>query len=336
MTSLTEALTRFDAVAAPGPFAYPRTFHHDGGRHDTHLVFGSLIHGDEVGSLPAVIEVAQALASGALDFGGRLTLFVGNPEAGLAGRRFLDSDLNRVFVDDPPDDHEGRRARELMPILDAADVFLDLHQTILPSDHAFWIAPFQTEGWHWARALGATSMWITRSPGTAFSTGTMCADEYVRQRGRPALTLELGERGWTRSAHDTAAGAMRRAMALADAVARGDTSLAAEASTRPELRFVETVHREPFATRSHALRPGIHNFVAVQTGESLHAPGTPEMIATHEGWLVFPKYPERDAEGRCVGPVPGEIYRIVAPMSGHPVEVYADGIAEVEGPFTGG
>ncbi len=324
-------LAAFDALASPGPFAYPRTFHHDGGQHSHHVVVGSMIHGDEVGSLPAVVAVARALASGALAYGGKVTFFVGNPEAGLQDRRFLESDLNRVFVDEPPDDHEGRRARALKPILDAADVFIDLHQTILASRERFWIAPFQTVGWHWVRALQASSMWITRSPGTAFSTGTMCADEYVRAQGRPGLTLELGEKGFGHGAEAVAEAAIRRLLDLSDRIAAGSTTLETEAEAAPDLTFVETVHREPFGSSDLALRPGFVNFTPVTAGESLHADGHPPLHAATDGWLVFPKYPPRDPSGAYVTPLPGEILRIVAPMDAHPTVAFAAGIAEAEG-----
>ena len=89
-------LDRFDAAVrakGAGPFAYPRAFHHDGGGHGFHLVFGSLVHGDEVGSLPAVVAVAEALLAGTLRHAGKVTLFLGNPEAALAGQRFLEADM---------------------------------------------------------------------------------------------------------------------------------------------------------------------------------------------------------------------------------------------------
>jgi succinylglutamate desuccinylase len=318
-------LARFDAAVAargPGPFAYPRAFHHDGGGHGFHLVFGSVVHGDEVGSLPAVVAIAEALVAGTLKHAGRLTLFVGNPEAARAGQRFLEADLNRVFMDEPPDCHEGRRARELRPVLDAADVFIDLHQTIEHTRHAFYIFPFQEDGWLWARALGATAMWVTRHPGTAFSTGAMCADEYVRARQLPGITIELSQRGFGTGAEPRAEAAIRRALALADAIAGGATTLRDAALAAPELTFLETTHREKFDRDDLALRPGLDNFLEVRAGDLLSAPGAPELRAPRDGWILFPKYPPRLADGSYRKPLPGEIYRIVTPLPGHPRDLY--------------
>jgi succinylglutamate desuccinylase len=321
----TSWLERFDAAVAAkghGPFSYPRAFHHDGGGHGFHLVFGSVVHGDEVGSLPAVVAVAEALVAGTLKHAGRVTLFVGNPEAAVAGQRFLESDLNRVFMDEPPDTHEGRRARALKPILDAADVFVDLHQTIERTRHAFYIFPFQEDGWLWARALAATSMWVTRHPGTAFTTGAMCADEYVRAFQRPGITIELSQRGFGHGAEPRAEAAIRRALALSDAIAAGGTTLRDAAFAEPELTFLETTHREKFDRDELALKPGLDNFLEVPAGELLSAPGAPELRAPRAGWVLFPKYPPREADGRYKQPLPGEIYRIVTPLPGHPRDLY--------------
>lgn len=323
--TLERWLGRFDAVASPGPYAYERVVHHVGGQHDTHLVVGSMVHGDEVGSLPAVVAICEALAAGSLTFGGTLTCFVGNPEAGLKGQRFLEDDLNRVFVQDPPDSHEGRRARQLKPILDDADLFLDLHQTILATRHPFWIFPFQLHGWRWARAIRGAEMWVTRHPGTAFSSGTMCADEYVRVRGLPGMTLELGEKGFDNGAEARAEAAILNLLALADAIAAGDTTLEAAAEAQPELTFLQTTHREPFADDTLALREGLVNFEAVTEGELLSAPGTPELRAPDGGWVLFPKYPPV-VDGAYKKPLPGEIYRIVAPLPEHPSTLWADAV----------
>jgi succinylglutamate desuccinylase len=269
-----------------------------------------------------VLKVMDELASGARTYGGKLTFFVGNPEAGLQGQRFLQSDLNRVFMDGAPDDHEGRRGAEIRPILDAADVFVDLHQTIEPTRHAFYIFPFVPDGWLWARALASTRLWITRHPGQAFTTGAMCADEYVRARRLPGITLELSQRGFGNGGEERAYQAITDALALADAIAAGTTTLKVAAEAKEDLVFLETVHREPFTSDALALRPGLQNFDEVKAGDLLSAPGTPELRAPRDGMIVFPKYPPRGPDGAYKKPLPGEIYRIVAPLPVHPTVAY--------------
>ncbi|MFT7518844.1 MAG: succinylglutamate desuccinylase [Kiritimatiellia bacterium] len=316
-------LKRFAEARIAGPFSYAHHHHHDGGAHGTHLVIGSMIHGNEVGSLPAVVRIVEELRSGALSYGGPITLFIGNPEAGAAGVRLLEADLNRVFVPEPPDSHEGRRAAELMPILDTADVFLDLHQTILHTEHPFYIFPWDADGWRWARAMAGATHWVTRAPHQRFSAGTCCADEYVRLRSRPGITLELGQAGFSDEAESRAYNAITSLMRAADAVASGGSTLHEQAERQPDLEFVHTVHRERFVDPSMRLRAGLTNFMTVQAGEVLSAEHTPQMVAPQSGVVLFPKYVQR-SHGLAVDPRPGEIYRIVQPLPQHPNELWGE------------
>ncbi len=323
MEPLHSLLDRFEAARRPGGFGYAHHHHHDGGSHDHHLVIGAIIHGDEVGSLPAVVSLIEALNTGTKHYGGRLTIFLGNPEASAADRRFLDADLNRVFIDEPPPCHEGHRARELKPMLDAADVFVDLHQTILDTDRAFYIFPFDEPGWQWARAIGAASTWVTRAPTASFSSGTCCSDEYVRLRGKPGLTLELGPKGFHLHAEQRATTALDKLLAVSDAVATGPNTLASIASDAPELDFVHTTWSQPFDNPRMRLIDGLTNFQQVTEGQQLSAADTPPIHAPHSGLLLFPKYPGYSSDGTAIEPRPGEIARIVQPLSGHPSDVWA-------------
>lgn len=324
MTSVTAALDRFAEISRPGPFEYRHHHHHDGGSHGLHLVIGAIIHGNEVGSLPSVLSLIESLNDGTVTYGGRLTVVLGNPEAALAGRRFLDVDLNRVFFDEAPAGHESERAKAIMPILDDADVFFDIHQTILASDRPFFIFPFSRTGWHWARAVAGASTWVTRPPGQTFSTGTVNTDEYVRLQGKPGFTLELGAIGFSQQADGVAGPALSRLVAAADAVGSGQATVAELAEGQPDLEFVETAWTQRFDDPTMRLRPGLRNFMPVSEGETLSALGAPEVVAPIDGVLLFPKYPDYDDSGTVIEPRPGELVRIVQPMTQHPVEMWPD------------
>lgn len=300
---LDALLTRFQDLSN-GPV--PWSFHHDGGQAGEHLVIGSMIHGNETGSLPAVVDLAEALSSGQRTYPGRLSLFVGNEKAARADRRFLEADLNRVFVDSDLDTHEHRRARELRTILDQADVFIDLHQTILATQQPFYIFPWSPEGDAWARGLAAARVWVTRPSGESFSAGTCCADEYVRNRGRIGLTVELGQKGLRPDAARLAQRVLDRAM---DMMASGERD-------GPELTYWRTRAKLPYADASLRLRPGLTNFQPVRSGEVLSAPGTPELTSPEGGVLLFPKYP---GPGE---PLPGEIVRVLTKLEQHPSELW--------------
>ena len=322
LTRLEKELEGFRRLADGGVHQYAWCATHDGGRHGHHVVFASMVHGNEVGSLPAVVRVVEALRAGQLSFGGRISFFVGNPEAGRAGVRFLEADLNRVFLPNPHQKHEHVRARQIMPILGDADVFIDFHQTIQPTRNPFYIFPWSESGWHWARALAAAPVWVTRSPGQTFSEGTCCADEFVRNQGSMGLTVELSQAGFSQQAEDIAARTMVRCLEIVDLiVSTGAPSLQEMAFREPDVDFVRTIHQEQFTSPNLALRVGLDNFQPVKSGELVSAPGTPALEAPVSGQLLFPKYPAR-TEGQAHAPLPKEIFRVVELMLEHPTQVW--------------
>ena len=315
---LSSLLTRFSELANPGPYSYPWCHHHDGGQYSHHIVFGCMVHGNEFGSLPAAVRLVEALQSGTLRFGGKITLFIGNPEAARQNRRYLEADLNRVFLPTSFSTHEHIRAHALMPILDDADVFIDFHQTILKTAQPFYIFPWQNTAWKWARAIRAADVWVTRSPHVNFSAGSKCSDEYVSQTGRPGITIELSQKGFSEQAErlcwDTLTGALR----VSEHVAQGQ-SIDQLAKQNDDLVFYETTHAEPFDQPEKSLRRGLVNFQPVRAGDVLSRDGTPELKAPNDGVILFPKYPER-IDGVAQSPWPNEIYRLVSPMQTHPLD----------------
>ncbi|MGB0638131.1 MAG: hypothetical protein ACPGTU_02290 [Myxococcota bacterium] len=317
---LDNLLSRFRRTARQGPYAYEWVHHTQGERHQTHLVFGCMVHGNEVGSLPAVVRLVQALNDGEVQFGGKVTIFIGNPEAARENRRYLEADLNRVFLNTGKSRHEDQRAQQIMPILNDADVFIDFHQTILGTAQPFYIFPWQHLGWQWARAVQSTKVWVTRDPNMTFSSGSKCTDEYVADRGRPGITVELSQKGFTDQAEQICWDTMINALKQADAEASG-TDISELATQQPELSFYQTTYSEPFSNPEMTLRPGLLNFQAVQAGEKLHANGTPEITVPAPGAILFPKYPGRE-HGLAIDPRPNEIYRLVTPMDEHPMKLW--------------
>ncbi|MCB9780824.1 MAG: succinylglutamate desuccinylase/aspartoacylase family protein [Alphaproteobacteria bacterium] len=309
-------LDRFEALAdGPAPFVH----RHDGGG-SFHVVVGVCVHGDEVGTLPAAVALIDDLRQGRRRFGGRLDIVLGNPGAVRAGTRCVDSDLNRVFVPDRADDTEGRRAGALMPLFDACDLFVDLHQTGAPTLAPFYTLPWRRRDDDWARALGASHLWVTRRSGESFSPGTCCADEYVRAQGKPGLTVELSRKGIDGQTTRHTTEILDRLLVLAETP--GDIQAAAAAS-RP-LRYLQTVHREPFVDARQQLRPELCNLMPVHAHELLSVPQSPLVIAPRAGVLLFPKFPPRDADGRAKGPVTGELFHLAAELEGHPAEVWGE------------
>jgi succinylglutamate desuccinylase len=114
----------------------------DSGLPGPHVVLVSLIHGNE---FAGAIVLAELLAGGFQPLRGRLTLGFANlaafarfdPEAPFASR-FVEEDMNRVWDDfalfGVRRSAELDRAREIKPVIDSADMLLDLHTMLWPSD----------------------------------------------------------------------------------------------------------------------------------------------------------------------------------------------------------
>ena len=114
----------------------------DSGKNGPHVVLVSLIHGNEyVGAL----VLADLLASGFHPQRGKLTIGFANLAAferfdpdNPTASRYIEEDLNRVWDDFSlfgiRHSVELDRAREMKPIIDSADILLDLHSMLWPSD----------------------------------------------------------------------------------------------------------------------------------------------------------------------------------------------------------
>ncbi len=107
-----------------------------------HVVLVALLHGNEIAGA-AVLD--RMLRAEVRPVRGRLTLGFANlgafahfDPAQPTASRFLDEDLNRLWdpavLDGPRSSHELSRARAMRPLIDTADVLLDLHSMLWPSD----------------------------------------------------------------------------------------------------------------------------------------------------------------------------------------------------------
>ncbi|MEC9464902.1 MAG: succinylglutamate desuccinylase/aspartoacylase family protein [Myxococcota bacterium] len=325
MPTAEHYLQRFESLSGEHAGPAPWTLQFSGTAHEKHVLLGGITHGNETGSLPALIELAEGLAQGSVTFGGRVTIMLGNVEACRAKRRFLEADLNRVFLPEAPESMEKERGKELMPIIEEAHLFVDFHQTIEPSEKPFYIFPFHTDGYQWARIAGGGTSLITRHPAHAFAKGQVCADEYARNHGIPGITLEMGQKGLTPEAEQLTRHACARVLKAMDRVAEG-TSLEAlvDETGEPDFEFIEIQFAQTFESPAMALTPGLQNFTWVTQGQILGTSGADgkPLRAPQDGYLVFPKYPNRRPDGLVEGPVPSEIYNLATLMAQHPVQAY--------------
>jgi len=299
----------------PGPVAHSVQL--DFGKYKEHIVFSAIVHGEEVGSLPAIISTITSLASKKVKFGGRVTFLLGNVPAALENKRFLEQDLNRAFGEnsDVQNTYEKTRALELQPVLESCDFLFDIHQTKQPTQFPFYTFGFHEKSHLWARAIGGTEMFITRPSHKSFSVSGLCIDEYVRKKGKPAVTLELSQKGYHESARVLAQRTILRVLKNADKIFMKTTTLKKLSHKNRELEFLVTSYKEPFSHPKKSLKESLTNFTKVTEAECLGFDENKKpILSPSSGYLLFPKYPNRDENGNSLELL-SEIFTIVKPSN---------------------
>lgn len=312
--SILKELREFEKASQrrPGPVPFSIQW----GESGPILMITCLIHGDEVGCLPAMMEfVRRNLETSWID-SFRLVFVVGNPEAAIENQRYLDQDLNRSFGESIALNRETKRAQELSSFLTEVDVLIDLHQTIEPTQKAFYIFPNTEEAVSLARALSLSTDLLTREPGEAFSRGQAAATEVVRANAGIGITLEVSQKGFSSLATDISLAAIERAVALfrERPLRKGNEEdrkwIQSLAATRPALQMIWRSHTEVLWSPKDSLRPGIKNFESVKVGDLLGKRGDgTDIRSPKEGWIFFPKYPKRQASGAAIDS-PTSLYMI--------------------------
>lgn len=86
------------------------------------------VHGNETAGITVIQKLLQQQVKA-----GKLQLAVGNPEAVIAGKRYIDKDMNRCFGHPIAGVSDSVRAQMLKGLLANTDLLLDIHSTIKPS-----------------------------------------------------------------------------------------------------------------------------------------------------------------------------------------------------------
>lgn len=177
----------------------------ESGRPGPHVVVISLIHGNE---LAGAIVLDALLRRGLAPECGRLTVGFANLAAfslfdprNPTASRFVDEDLNRLWdtglLDGPRRSSELDRARQIRPLVDTADVLLDLHSMLWPSDPLLLSGP-SPRGRALAVAIGVPDTVVADS---GHAGGRRLIDyERFTGDGQAAATLVEAGQHWDQAA----------------------------------------------------------------------------------------------------------------------------------------
>ena len=137
-------------AAAPGP----------------HVLVTALVHGNEIAG---AVALDRLLRDGPRPLRGALTLGFVNlaafdrfDPAQPTASRYVDEDMNRLWMrpcwDGPRQSVELARARAIAPLVEQADVLLDLHSMLWPSEPLILSGP-TVAGRALAASIGTRTLW---------------------------------------------------------------------------------------------------------------------------------------------------------------------------------
>lgn len=211
---------RFDIYTNPpnlsawraGDGTIPGVITRDSGRSGPHVALLSLTHGNEYAG---AIVLDRLLRDGLRPQKGKISFAFVNMAAferfdprHPTLSRFIDEDLNRVWdeaaLSGPRNSVELSRAREIRPLVDQADVILDLHSMLWPSDPLILCGPTH-RGKMLARGIGCPPLVVADN---GHANGPRMID-YVagKANGATAVLVEAGQH-WTPDAVDTSLAAV--------------------------------------------------------------------------------------------------------------------------------
>jgi len=172
-----EVLPRDLSAYAQGNIGIPSVHRFESGRPGPHVLINALTHGNEICGMVAATHL---LDNGVRPLIGTLTISFAHVEAYNAfdpsrpfANRQIEHNLNRIWSDEllGGSEHspELRRARELRPVVAAADHILDIHSTSQDNE-PFWVYPGFERNARVALAVGLPAVHLVMPSGLGSGT----------------------------------------------------------------------------------------------------------------------------------------------------------------------
>ncbi|WP_454694103.1 succinylglutamate desuccinylase [Achromobacter aegrifaciens] len=289
-TAPLEVLPRNLAAYREGNVGIPYVHRFESGRPGPHVLINAITHGNEICGMVAATHL---LDTGVRPKIGTLTVSFAHVEAYEAfdienpyENRQLVHNLNRIWsaamLDGPEDSPELRRARELRPVLDAADFVLDIHSTRAPVQ-PFWVYTEMDRNTALASAVGAPQVHLVMPPDLFPGTGVMGyghhGDPHSDSSG--SLVVECGQH-FAQSAADLATDVTLRFLAHTGLIDMPAGTPPAPVPQRYRLLEVHMVKSEDFTFT----RPVI-GFETFAQGELIAMNGTEEIRSPCDHCTIF-------------------------------------------------
>lgn len=275
----------------------------DSGRPGPHVMVTAVTHGNE---LCGAIVLDNLLAGGLRPRAGRLTVGFSNVAAFLAFdpaypqlSRFVDEDLNRVWdratLDGPRSSVELARARDIRPLLDTADLLLDIHSMSNPVE-PLMLAGACDKGVDLARRVGTPAS-IVVDAGHAAGARMRDYGSFVDPADpRAALLLEAGQH-WSADTLPVAEETLFRFLVAAGTLAPEDVP-ADYRTPPPPQRIIQVTEAVTVRSRAFAFVEGYLGMEEIADAGTVigHDDGEPVVTPYDRCILIMPSH--RPAPGQ--------------------------------------
>lgn len=280
---------------------------HSQGRPGPLLIVLSGIHGNEPSGVLGLAAVVERLRAEDLPFFGRLVGIAGNLPALEANQRFIDEDLNRIWLPERIESlREGRepRSREEAELRDVLDVienhrhpqadnyFLDCHTT--SSESVPYISvPVDARSVEWAGEFPVHTV----IGGGDNLVGV--SDRYLIDQGFCGFTFEAGQHCRLASIEAQEAAiwvALHRAGCVTEPPHRAEQSLSRtqiDGHKYYEFEYVHTITPES----GFRMRPGYVNFQRIRKGDLLAWEHEKPILSQWDARLFLPLYQTQGDDG---------------------------------------
>ncbi|MCX6734214.1 MAG: succinylglutamate desuccinylase/aspartoacylase family protein [Candidatus Peregrinibacteria bacterium] len=279
------------------------TYFPGNGQSDKPVCIMGSIHGNERVGAAVLKELREILST--TDLRSDVYLVLGNPEAYRADKRYIDTDMNRLFGADrdvvsPGDNVEEKRVAEIAPVLSESHYLLDIHSTISPSVPFVYCEP-DAEHMSLATLMGVeyivspprdnspskeTLARAAEPPSPDFRPVDLIssADNFVDRHGGLGITFESGWHKNELAVEDV----LMRIKLFLQRTGACDFGLPEPENVQESKRLTIYNHVVP-QSNSFTFARAFSSFDIVKAGELIGNDDNKEVRAEEDSFIIFPK-----------------------------------------------
>ncbi|MCM4150294.1 aspartoacylase [Arenibacter sp. N53] len=277
------------------------------------LVFFGGIHGNEPSGEKAIQEVFLRIEEEKIPVNGNIYGIRGNIEALLAGKRFLDYDLNRLWTVENIEKIKHRSEEELFKEdKELLSLFQVLRGILETEPGPFYFIDFHTTSSKTLPFITINDALINRKFSKLFPVPIILGIEeylegpllsYINEQGYLAVGFESGQHT-ARESVDNSIAFMWLTLVYSDALKRVDVKgfegyyLQLQNSAMKNSSFYDIIYRHPIGSKDKfSMLPGFKSFDIVNKGKLLAEHNKKAVLALQKSNIFMPLYQSQGEDG---------------------------------------